>query len=126
MLFLTESTLLFVNLLVTDYESNRKKSLSENGVRGWAVGVHERTTLKKNIPTHTTSNPSTTVTNVVSSQATKVNTPATTSTQYSVTDAVIATKFGGFNLDSDLEQETQPLEKQAAGKSNDNIALVCT
>lgn len=42
MLFLTESTLFFVNLLLTGDETDRKPSLAGT-VKGWAALVHEKT-----------------------------------------------------------------------------------
>jgi len=121
MLLLTESTLSFINLLVADYESNhdRKKSLSGT-IKGWAAIVNEKTYSKGSAST--TPNPSASGA-PTSSQATKVNTLTTTSTQCSGTDASITTKFGGFDLDSDVEQETSPF-KNKEGKLNDNVALV--
>ena len=124
MLLLTKSILLFVNLLVDDYESNSKKSISST-VKGWAAGVHEKTVLKSSPGPAPQAKPLT-VSMIQSSEATKVNTlPATTGTQCSVMDAGITTKFGGFNLNSDSEQETPPFDNKE-GKLNDNIALVCT
>ncbi|KAH0835465.1 hypothetical protein J3R83DRAFT_9104 [Lanmaoa asiatica] len=124
MLLLTESTLSFVNLLVADYESTRKKSLSGT-VKGWATLVHEKTLPKDSPGPRTT--PSVSALSALSSQATKVDTPATTSTQYSVTDAGITTKFGSFDLDSEdgdnKEKEEMPF-KNTEGKLNDDIALV--
>ncbi|KAH0831316.1 hypothetical protein J3R83DRAFT_13962 [Lanmaoa asiatica] len=123
MLLLTESTLSFVNLLITNYESDRKQTLSST-VKGWATLVHEKALPKSSLNTGTKGS----TFSVPSSQATKVNTLATTSsTQHSDIDAGITTKFGGFNLNSegnnDKEHETEPL-KNKEEKSNDNIALV--
>lgn len=56
MLLLTESTLSFINLLVTDYESIRKKTLSGT-VKNWATLVHEKTLMNGSV--NTISNPST-------------------------------------------------------------------
>lgn len=124
MLLLTQSTLSFVNLLVADYESIRKKTPSGT-IKGWAAVVHEQTYPEAQGSVNSSATPNPPVSGTLStSQATKVNTlTATTTTQCSGTDAGITTKFGGFDLDSDLEQETAPF-KNKEGKSNDNIALV--
>lgn len=122
MLLLTESTLWFINLLVTDYDSsNRKKSLSGT-VKGWATNV-PLPSLRGSA--NTTPTPSVSGTTPSLSQDTRVATSTTTtSTQFSVkTDTGITTKFGGFDLGDDSEEEAAPV-KHEKGKSND-IAVVC-
>jgi len=124
MLLLTQSTLSFINSLVADYESIRKKSLSGT-VKGWAAIINEKMYPEAQSSVNSSITPNPSVSGALStSQATKVNTlTTTTTTQCSGTDAGITIKFGGFDLDSDPEQETTPF-KNKEGKSNDNIALV--
>ncbi|KAF9224146.1 hypothetical protein BS17DRAFT_817050 [Gyrodon lividus] len=122
MLLLTESTLWFINMLVSDYESNRRKSLSGN-VKNWATNVHEKSLLRGSA--NAMPNPS--ASSALSSWSTKLNTLATStssSTQHSIaSDTGIMTKFGGFDLNSDEEKETAPF-KNREGKPNKHIALV--
>ncbi|KAF8550640.1 hypothetical protein OG21DRAFT_1524998 [Imleria badia] len=99
----------------------KKKSLSGT-IKGWSTLVHEKTLLKHSPPAVTTTSVS--AFGAPSSLATKVpDTLATTTTQYSVTDAGVTTKFRSFELDSkddddDKEKEAMPF------KMNDNVALV--
>ncbi|KAH0832917.1 hypothetical protein J3R83DRAFT_11882 [Lanmaoa asiatica] len=114
LLLLNESTLWFINLLVSDYESIRKKSLS-GVVKGWATNVHEKTLSKSSM---NTPNPS--ASGTPSSQSTRLATPSLiigtttgSSTQYSTaSDTGITTKFGSFDLNSDAEEETAPFKNR--------------
>ncbi|KAF8545840.1 hypothetical protein OG21DRAFT_1528222 [Imleria badia] len=102
----------------------KKKSLSGT-VKGWATLVHEKS-LPKDSPGPETM-PSVSAFGALSSQAMKVDTPATTSTQYSVTDGGITTKFGGFDLNSENDNNKKKKEipfKNREGKSNNDITLV--
>lgn len=133
LLLLNEPTLWFINLMISDYEYNRKQSLS-GIVKGWATNVHEKTLPKSFV---NTPNPS--ASGAPSSRSTKLAVPSLTtgttvttgsSTQHSiVSDTGITTKFGGgFDVaDSDAEEETAPFKnREGLGKPDDNIALVGT
>ncbi|KAI9568759.1 hypothetical protein HD554DRAFT_2038528 [Boletus coccyginus] len=103
----------------------KKKSLSGT-IKGWVAIINEKMYPEAQGSINSSIIPNWSVSGAPStSQATKVNTlTATTTTQCSGTNAGITIKFGGFNLNSDLEQKTTPF-KNKEGKSNDNITLAC-
>lgn len=118
MLLLTESTLSFVNLLVDDYESTSKQSLAGT-VKGWATGVHDKTSPGS-------VKASTDMTTLVSAGAlhsqpkqVTMNTQTITHWHGSEMDPGIATKFGGFDLDDNDNEE-----REVMLLPKDNIALV--
>lgn len=108
MLLLTESTLLFVNLLVTDDEPTDRTSIGGT-IKGWAAVVHEKTTPQSMSVTEASD--MRTLVSTFNSQPNRAttggSTTQTTSTQYSATDASITTKFGGFDLDCNEDDKAE-------------------
>lgn len=125
MLLLTESTLFFVNLLITDYESTNRLSVGGT-VKDWAALVNEKTSPLPSMSAKTSST-DIDISSTYDSQRSKAATKSTrATTQYSESDAGITTKFGGFDVDCDDDNEEQEamLLQKGKGSSNKNIALV--